>query len=254
MPLDTTETCVNDAGVSLAFRRSVGAAPTIVWLPGFRSDLAGMKAAALHALAERTGRAFVRFDYTGHGASGGRFEEADLSTWIADALFMIDRIVEGPVVLVGSSMGGWIALRVAMARPDRVRGLVLIAPAPDFTERLMYASFDDEQRRRLEADGSIELRSSYTGESYRVMRRLIEDGRANLVLNQPLLFDGPVRILHGMRDVDVPFTLSLELVDMLTSADVRTTLLKSGDHRLSTPSDIALIEASLLGLLEDVRS
>lgn len=221
----------------IAFERLEGRGPGVVWLGGFRSDMTGTKAAALADWARSAGRAFLRFDYSGHGASDGAFEAGAISDWRDDARAAVERLTEGPQVLVGSSMGGWIALLLAQAIPERIGALVLIAPAPDFTEDLMWAGFSDEQRRTVMEDGRLELPSDSDAPTV-VTRRLIEDGRRCRVLGAPVAFDGPVRILQGMADADVPWRHALRVIDALSSTDAVATLVKNGDHRLSTPADI----------------
>lgn len=226
------------AGLQLAYERLPGAAPTFVWLGGFKSDMAGTKAEALAAWARAGGQAFVRFDYAGHGRSEGRFEEQTVSRWLADALAVIDRLTEGPLVLVGSSMGGWLALRAARARPERVKALLLIAPAADFTERLMWAGFDEDVRRRILETGRWERPSAYDPEPYAITRQLIEDGRRHLIMDGPIPFAGPVRILQGGRDPDVPEAHARALAELIRSPDLRFDLIADGDHRLSRPQDL----------------
>jgi len=226
-------------GATIAYRASPGAAPGVVFLPGFRSDMTGTKAVALEDFCRARGQAFLRFDYTGHGASSGAFTDGTIGEWCGDAIFALDRLSEGPQILVGSSMGGWIMLLVALARPDRVAGLVGIAPAPDFTEDLMWPQMDAATRGRLESEGVIYEPSDYSDEPTPITMRLIEDGRRRLVMRQPIPFTGPVRLLHGMKDPDVPWQTSLTLADQVASADVEITLIKEGDHRLSEPHDLA---------------
>jgi pimeloyl-ACP methyl ester carboxylesterase len=251
MPLGVVESLTGPRGDSLAFLRSAGSGPALVWLCGFGSDMAGTKAEALHRWADGAGRAFLRFDYSGCGRSAGAFEEGTVGRWRDDALAMIDSASEGPLVLIGSSMGGWIALLAALARPDRVKALVLIAPAPDFTERLMWPELDEAARAAILQQGRW-LRPSDYGEPQPITRALIEDGRTHLLLGGPIAFDGPVRILHGQADPDVPWGLSLELAERLTSEDVRVTFVKSGDHRLSTPQDLALLTATVAATCEEI--
>lgn len=253
MPIGVVETLPGRRGLHLAFQRSVGKGPTLVWLCGFRSDMAGTKAAALHAWAESAGRASLRFDYSGNGRSEGAFEDGTIGGWLDDTLAMLDGRTEGPLVLVGSSMGGWLALLTARARPARVKGLVLIAPAPDFTERLMWPELSDEARRAIMEDGHWDRPSAYGDGPTPITRKLIEDGRKHLLMDAPIPFDGPVRILHGQRDTDVPWRLSLELAERLTSADVRMTFVKNGDHRLSAPGDIALLQATVASICTELE-
>jgi len=212
---------------------------------GFRSDMSGTKAAALDAWAKAAGHAFVRFDYRGHGESSGDFADGTVGLWRDDALLVLDQAVDGPMVLVGSSMGAWIALLVAVARPDRVRGLVLVAPAVDFTEALIWQRMPDDARAALERDGVWLRPSEYTDEPDRITRRLIEEGRDHLLLDGTIPFRGPVRILHGLADETVPWRHGLRTAEALASADVTITLVKGGDHRLSEPGDIARLTGAL---------
>jgi pimeloyl-ACP methyl ester carboxylesterase len=215
-----------------------------MFLGGFRSDMTGSKALALRDACAARGRAFLRFDYSGHGASEGRFEEGTIGAWAEDALQVFDALAEGPQVLVGSSMGGWIALLLALRRPERVAALVLIAPAPDFTEELMWRGFSEAEREALMRDGVLHRPSQY-GEPTPVTRALIEDGRRHLLLGAPIRLTCPVRILQGMADPDVPWQHARRLVDALEGGDVRLHLLKDGDHRLSRPQDLRLLVETL---------
>jgi pimeloyl-ACP methyl ester carboxylesterase len=242
---------LESGGVRLAYRRREGKGPCVVWLGGFRSDMDGTKAAFLDGWAARRGRAYLRFDYSGHGSSGGDFLDGTISRWFADALAVFDALSEGPVIPVGSSMGGWIALLLARARPERIAGLVLVAPAPDFTEDLMWAGMPEEVRRAILENGRWQRPSAYGGEGYPITRALIEDGRKNLLLRSKHAFPFPVRILQGMQDADVPWRHALRLCDAI-EGDVRVTLVKNGDHRLSTPSDLKLLENTLDALIEDI--
>lgn len=231
----------------IAFVRTGGADPGAVFLGGFMSDMTGTKATALEAAARAAGRAFLRFDYSGHGTSSGDFEQGTIGRWREEALAVLDRLTQGPQILVGSSMGGWIALLAALARPERVAGLVLVAPAPDFTERLMWQVFPEEVRREIMETGRHEMPSAYGDDPCVVTRALIEDGRRHLLLDgeAPIPIACPVRILHGQRDEDVPWRLSTELAGRLAGEDVVLTLVKSGDHRLSAPADIDRLGAAL---------
>jgi pimeloyl-ACP methyl ester carboxylesterase len=228
---------------AIAFLREEGrgAGPDLVWLGGFRSDMRATKAEALAAWAREQGRGLLRFDYSGHGESGGRFEEASISQWLADALGAV-RAHSGPnPVLVGSSMGGWLALLAARALRGEAcapSGLLLIAPAVDFTEELMWASLNEEARRAIMQDGQWLRPSSYASEPYPITRRLIEDGRRHLLFGKPIEPGCPVAILQGMQDPDVPYAHALQLVEHLPGEDVALTLVKDGDHRLSRPQDI----------------
>jgi pimeloyl-ACP methyl ester carboxylesterase len=212
---------------------------------GFRSDMTGTKAAALDAWAGSAGQSFVRFDYRGHGESSGDFTDGTVGLWRDDALLVLDEASTGPMVLVGSSMGAWIALLAALARPDRVKGLVLIAPAVDFTEALIWDRLPADVRAALARDGEWQRPSDYADEPDRITMRLIEEGRAHLLLGGPIPFRGPVRILHGMEDETVPWRHGLATAEALESRDVLLTLVKGGDPRLTDPADLERLTAAL---------
>ncbi len=230
---------------ALAYRRRAGAGPGIVWLGGFRSDMLGAKAEYLDQWAAARGRAFLRFDYSGHGESSGAFEDGAIGDWAADALAVFDQLTEGPQILVGSSMGGWIASLVARARPERIAALIFIAPAPDFTEKLMWPSFTEAQREAILSEGRLEQPSDYSDEPEIITARLIEDGRAHLVMTGRLPIRRPVRILQGMKDDAVPYRHALEFAQLIDSDDIEITLTPDGDHRLSAPADLERLGASL---------
>ncbi|ODN70515.1 alpha/beta hydrolase [Methylobrevis pamukkalensis] len=239
---------------AIAAIETPGFGPTLVWLGGFRSDMTGSKAEALAAHGRATGRRVVRFDYSGHGASGGAFEDGTIGRWAAEARAVVEALVPGPMVLVGSSMGGWISLLLARdltraGEGARLAGLVLIAPAPDFTEDLMWASFTPEMRETLMRDGLLRRPSDY-GEDTVITRALIEDGRAQRLLGAPIDITCPVHILQGVEDPDVPWRHALRLVESIPHGDVVLTLVKDGDHRLSRPEDIARILAAVDGMVE----
>ena len=235
-------------GTRLAYALTPGIGPTVVFLPGFRSDMTGDKSRHLAMFCAARGRAMLRLDYSGHGASTGRFEDGGIGRWTEDALVLIDRLTEGELILVGSSMGGWIALLAALARTERIAGLVGIAAAPDFTERLMWQAMAPPERDTLMRTGVLMAGSQY-GEPYPITRRLIEDGRTHLLLDRPIPLDCPVRLLHGQRDPDVPWETALRIAERVSSADVQLVLVKDGDHRLSRPQDLALLERTLAPLL-----
>jgi pimeloyl-ACP methyl ester carboxylesterase len=221
----------------LAYRHTPGRAPTIVFLPGYASDMTGAKALALEAHAGETGQAFLRMDYAGCGESEGEFAQQTLADWRDDVVAAIDELVEGPVVLVGSSMGGWLMLLAAKARSERVVGLVGVAAAPDFTDW----GFTQDEKLDLLREGAVRRPNPYGPEPTLYTRAFWQSGEANRVLGGPIAFDGPVRLLHGQRDPDVPWHHSPHLAGLLTSADVGTWLIKDGDHRLSREGDIALL-------------
>jgi pimeloyl-ACP methyl ester carboxylesterase len=211
--------------------------------------MTGTKALYLQEYCRGRGCAYVRFDYFGHGASSGDFALGTIGRWRDDAIAVIDSLTEGPQILVGSSMSGWIMLLAALARPERIAALVGIAGAPDFTEELLWPRLSPAHRRELDERGRAVLASEYDPEGYLYTRALIEDGRRHLLLGRPIALDIPVRLLHGMRDESVPWHLSLRLAECLRSRDVAVTLIKDGDHRLSTPGDLALLARTLDGLL-----
>lgn len=232
-------------GARLAWRRVAGEGPTVVWLGGFKSDMAGTKAQALADWAKASGRAYVRFDYFGHGESDGDFRDGTITRWREDALAVIEELSWGEAVLVGSSMGGWIACLAAMAQPERVRAMVLVAPAPDFTEKLMRPEIPPQGLADLARDG-VWLRPSEYGEPYPITRELLEDGaRWSILEAQEIPIELPVRILQGGEDPDVPWTHALQLANALKGRDVVFTLVKDGDHRLSRPQDIARLIAAV---------
>lgn len=221
-------------GRRIAYHRTSGKGPGVVFLGGFKSDMTGTKAVHLQAWAEAQGRAFLRFDYSGHGQSSGDFLDGCIGDWAEDARAAVAGLTEGPQILVGSSMGGWMALLVARAMPERVAGLVGIAAAPDFTEDLMWQGFTEAERAAVMA-GRLEQPSEYSDEPYIITRKLIEDGRRHLVLRDPLPLRFPVRLLQGTADVDVPPAVALRLLDHADSPDLVLTLVKGADHRFSTP-------------------
>jgi pimeloyl-ACP methyl ester carboxylesterase len=230
---------------SIAVRQRQGASPGVFWLSGYKSDMNGTKAQALAHWADATGRACVRFDYSGHGESGGAFTDGTIGRWLAESLAVFEACCRRPQIVVGSSMGGWLALLLAralrqrgQAAPTLVAGLVLIAPAVDFTEELMWKRFTPEIKRELADKGVWQRPSEYSPEPYLVTRQLIEEGRGHLLLGGMIETGCPVRILQGVLDPDVPWRHAVELVSRLASDDVVLTLVKDGDHRLSRPEDI----------------
>ncbi len=241
-------------GERLAYHRLDGKAPGVLFCPGFKSDMGGTKASALETLCRGVGRACVRFDYRGHGRSTGRFRDGTIGTWLADTLAILDAVCDGPQVVVGSSMGGWLALLAARARPEKVRGLVLVAPAPDFTEELIWDQLSADERQKLMQDGLITQPSEYDEEPYEITRELIEEGRNHLLMREAIAIACPVRILHGVQDGDVPWQLSLRLSEQLESQDVTLTLVKSGDHRLSEPADLRRLMTTVESLARDLEA
>jgi pimeloyl-ACP methyl ester carboxylesterase len=236
-------------GVSLAFSRLPGAGPVVVFLPGFFSDMGGTKALMLHETCAARGQAMLRLDYSGHGASGGKFEDGTIGDWLEDAALVVAHAAGNlPLLLVGSSMGGWILLLLALRLGPRVAGAILIAPAPDFTQALVEEKLTAAQRAVLEEQGFLLPPSAY-GPPVPITRKLIEEGRKHLLLGGPIAITCPVRILHGMQDPDVPWQQSLKLAECLESGDVRLIFLKDGDHRLSRDSDLLLLRQTLLALL-----
>jgi pimeloyl-ACP methyl ester carboxylesterase len=222
----------------LAYHKTFGTGPGVIFMGGYMSDMTGTKATALEKHAQEKGYGFVRFDYSGHGRSSGNFRDGTIGRWRDDALAIFDSVTEGPQILVGSSMGGWIACLVALMRPERVHALVGIAAAPDFTREIMVPGFSAEERAMLQTQGYIEQPSEYSETPYVVTRRLVEEAEAHLLLHQDVPITCPVRLIHGDNDVDVPWQLSHKLMNKILSNDVTLTLVKGGDHRLSTPADL----------------
>ena len=227
-----------DGRDTIAYRAMAGSAPGVMFCGGFMSDMTGTKATALEAHCRRTGRAYVRFDYSGHGASGGAFRDGTIGAWRDDALAVLDRVASGPQILVGSSMGGWIVLLLALARPERVAGLVGVAAAPDFTEDLIWSTLDDEGRRTLAETGEIVMPCDYGDDPYPITMSLIEEGRDHLLLRAPIALRCPIHLLQGMRDEDVPWRTALQIAELVESRRVTVELVKDGDHRLSRDEDL----------------
>ena len=230
---------------TIAYRAMAGNTPGVMFCGGFMSDMTGTKATALEAHCRRTGRAFVRFDYSGHGASGGAFRDGTIGLWRDDALAVLDRVASGPQVLVGSSMGGWIVLLLALARPERVAGLVGVAAAPDFTEDLIWSALDDEGRRTLAKTGEIVMPCDYGEDPYPITKSLIEEGRAHLLMRAPIALRCPIHLLQGMRDEDVPWRTALRIAEHVDSENVTVELIKDGDHRLSRDEDLSRLTAAV---------
>ncbi len=228
-------------GTSLAWFRLEGESPGLMFLGGFRSDMSGTKASALEAHCRKVGRAYVRFDYGGHGESSGNFEDGTIGEWAGDALAVLDEVAQGPQVLVGSSMGGWMMLLAALARPERVKGLVGIASGPDFTAGFKKHRLTEQMRRELDERGFVMHAPNIWEEPYRVTKKLLDEGDNHLLLRGEIDVTCPVRLIHGMADETVSWEVSLKLARALKGDDVRLTLVKDGGHRLSRDADIELI-------------
>lgn len=239
----------------IAYRHSPGDGDVgVMFLGGFKSDMKGGKAIVLEAYCRESRIPFTRMDYGGHGESEGRFEDGTIGEWRDHALAIFDHIASKQMVLAGSSMGGWMMLLLALARPQCVAGLVGIASAPDFTENLIWKQFSAEQQRRMTVSGQVMIPNCMPGESdYPITLRLIEEGRNHLLLDSPVNIHCPTHLIHGMRDVDVPWQLSVELAQKMAREDVEITLVKNGDHRLSTPEHLALIRHAVAQMMERVR-
>jgi len=235
-------------GATIAYHRQDGNSPGIVFLGGFMSDMTGTKARHLDAFCRARGQAYLRFDYFAHGASSGDFADATVGRWREDAIAVLDELAQGPQILVGSSIGGWIMLLAALARPERVAALVGIAAAADATEA-MWAHFSPEERGRLLREGALRLPSAYDEQGYLFTRNLIEEGKRHLLLGGTIPLTCPVRLLHGMGDPDVPWPSSLRLAERLATPDVEITLVKDGDHRLSRDADLALLTRTIETML-----
>jgi pimeloyl-ACP methyl ester carboxylesterase len=236
-------------GATIAYHRLTGSGPGVVFLGGFHSDMTGAKAVYLEDYCRRRGRAYLRFDYFGHGASSGEAALGTIGRWAEDAIAVLDSLTEGPQVLVGSSMGGWIMLLAALARPSRVHALVGIAAAPDFTEDLVWPRLDPAQQRHLRENGAVTLPSEYESAGYTCRLNLFEDGKRHLVMRRAIALECPVRLLHGVSDTSVPWQTSLSLAERLASREVVVTLVKDGDHRLSRDADLARLGRTLDELL-----
>ena len=240
-------------GQSIAYHLFPGNSPTVAFLHGYRSDMGGTKALCLEAFCRRRGLGFLRFDGFGHGASSGDIHDGTIGRWVDDAVAALETLTAGPLLLVGSSLGGWIALLAALRLRHRVAGLVGIAAAPDFTEDLMWGTFTPAQRRQMLETGEVTLPNAYDpADPWRIPRRLIEDGRNHLLLRDTVNLLCPVRLIQGQRDADVPWQTALRLADCLASDDVAVTLIKDGDHRLSRDEDLALLCRVVGALAEEV--
>ena len=238
------EFLITKTGRRLAYVQTAGRAPGVVFLGGFMSDMSGTKALYLEAWCKEQGLAFLRFDYSGHGASSEAFTDGCVGDWAGDAQAVIEELTEGKQILVGSSMGGWISILIAQRLPDRLAGLVTIAAAPDFTEDGFWAGFNEDTRRCLLKEGVVNIPSDY-GDPYPITKRLIEDGRSHLVLRNPLSLQFPVRLLQGDEDMDVSVELANILFSHIEGPDVQLRLLKGADHRFSAPNALALMKAAI---------
>ncbi|MEP3635013.1 MAG: alpha/beta hydrolase [Shimia thalassica] len=242
--MSTTQFFDSPQGRRIAYHKSGTTQPTIVFLGGLKSDMEGTKAVHLEEWAQARGQAFLRFDYSGHGESSGTFEEGCIGDWHEDTLAAVEALTTGPLIVVGSSMGGWQALLLARAIPERIAGMVTIAAAPDFTEDSYWASFTETQKEALDTVGHVELPSDYM-DPFVITKRMIEDGRTRLVLRAPLVFDFPVRFLQGTEDTAVSTETAIRLLNHAEGADMRLTLVKGADHRFSDADCLSLIEKSI---------
>ncbi|RFC69264.1 MULTISPECIES: alpha/beta hydrolase [Mesorhizobium] len=244
-------------GAQIAVRARKGTMPGVVWLGGYKSDMLGTKADALNQWAEKSGHAFLRHDYSGHGESGGEFKDGTISRWLAESLAVLRAFSEGPQIFVGSSMGAWIALRMAQelrkaGEGERIGALILLAPAPDFTRELVEPKLTDAQRKDLTEKGYFAEPSEYSDQPYMYTRALIEDGAQNLVMDRPIDTHCPVQIIQGVADPDVPFSHALKLASLMPSDDVTLSLVPEGDHRLSRPQDLELLIGAVESMIERI--
>jgi len=238
-------------GSMIAYRHTAGKTPGVMFLTGFKSDMQGGKATALEDFCVSRGQAFTRFDYYGHGESSGAFEDGTIGRWADDAVHVLDTVTEGPQILVGSSMGGWIMLLAALRRPERIAGLVGIAAAPDFTRDLIPPALTPDQLAELDAQGYCDIPNCYDDqEPYRIRKSLLDEGDNHLLLNGDIALDVPVRLIHGIEDADVPWQTALKISEHLTSRDVEIQFVKAGDHRLSEPQDLDRLTRTVGTLLE----
>ncbi len=238
----------------IAYRRFSGDGPGIIFLAGHGSDMESSKALFLEDWAQTQRQAFLRFDYRGHGQSSGSMNTTNISDWTEDVITVIDDLSEGPQILVGSSLGGWLMLNAALARPERIVGLIGIAAAPDFTEDLIWAGLNADQRSHMQLNGKIALPNPYSHESVVYPFHLIEDGRSHLRLRGKLKIDKPIRLLHGMQDDEVPWKTATRIADCATSDDIRIHLIKNAGHRFSEPQQLALLGQVTATLVADIRA
>lgn len=241
-------------GKQIAYHKTEGSAPTVLFFGGFKSDMTGIKAVSLEQWCQANKRAFVRFDYSGHGQSSGTFESGTIGEWLDDALAVIDQLTKGPLILIGSSMGGWLSLLAAIARPERTHALITLACATDFTQRLLLPMFSAEEKQQLHAQGSLLIPCDYDDQQpYPITRDLLDEGENHLLLDASIPIHCPVRMFHGMQDPDVPWDFSRRTCEQLESNDATLTLIKQGDHRLSEPADLQLIFSGLEQLVSHQR-
>ena len=244
---------LRDNDSMIAYHHTPGKGPGVMFLTGFKSDMEGSKALALEAFCTQRGHAFTRFDYSGHGESSGAFEDGCIGEWADDAVAVLDQVAKGPQILVGSSMGGWMMLLTALARPERIAGLVGIAAAPDFTRDLIPQALTYQQKADLKATGYCDIPNCYDDEEpYRIGKKLLDEGDQHILLDQKIPLEMPVRLIHGLLDEDVPWQTAHKIMDKVTSNDVEVQFVKTGDHRLSEPDDIARLLRTVDALLEAV--
>ena len=244
---------LSQCGDKIAYNYHEGRSPGIVFLSGLMSDMNGSKALALEEHCRKKERAFLRFDYTGHGQSSGDFEKGTITKWCSDAIFAIEKLTRGSQILIGSSMGGWIMFLVALHLKTKVAGLIGVAAAPDFTEDIIKHELNDKQRHTLKKSGSVEIPCDYDEQPFKITQNLIDDGYNNLMLNKAIPLKVPVRLIQGMRDSDVPWTTALRIQEKLDSNDVELTLVKGGDHRLSEPYNLKLLTGTLETLINKLK-
>ena len=240
-------------GSTIAYQKTAGMSPGVLFLGGFRSDMNGTKVLSVEEFCKKRGQAVVRFDYFGHGDSSGRFEDGTIGRWTKDALAVIDEVTEGPQILIGSSMGGWIMILAALARLNRIVGLLGIAAAPDFTEDLINAALTAEQTASIGMRGYCTISTPYDEEPYLITKKLIDDGKQNLLLGKKIDLDMPIRLIHGMNDNDVPWETAHNIMDSIESEDVEVQFIKGGDHRLSSAADLNRLSWTLEALLRFVE-
>ncbi len=238
----------------IAYRRFSGDGPNIIFLPGHRSDMEGSKALFLEKWAQARGQAFLRFDYRGHGQSSGSIDTANISDWTDDVITVIDELSEGPQILVGSSLGGWLMLNAALLRPERIVGLIGIAAAPDFTEDLIWAKLTEDQQRQMQSEGRIAVPNPYMDEQVVYPYHLVENGRDHLRLRDDLNIYQPIRLLHGMQDREVPWQTATRIAECAISSDVRIHFIKDAGHRFSEPNQLTLLREVVSTLINDIRA